>query len=48
MFKQSFMKNFKMKKAKIKKTAIIILAWIIAIAMAYIVFLKAKLVLNNK
>ncbi|MBP2284831.1 hypothetical protein H4V97_003149 [Flavobacterium sp. CG_23.5] len=37
-----------MKKAKNEKMTLIILAWLIAIALVYVAFLKIHLVLNTK
>jgi hypothetical protein len=37
-----------MNKAKIKEILVIVSAWLLAFAMVYFVYLKAKLLLNNK
>ncbi|CAM4243876.1 hypothetical protein FLTE109939_00595 [Flavobacterium terrigena] len=37
-----------MNKAKFKEIILIAFAWIVAFAMVYFVYMKAKILLNNK
>lgn len=37
-----------MNKAKLKEIILIAFAWIIALALVYFVYMKAKILLNNK